>query len=198
MLKYIKRLEYKADKIEFLGKDSKTVAEFTSKFSDTLKFKGVCEVHGDFKFYRDIWIYNGERLRLKRTADVNTGVEFYDNEGIRKFVIVFDNNDIISLFNSELAASVWKVNDAELILYTRDIKPYADNTHDLGSSSSRWANVYAVNVVTGDVKFDNKWKITEYDEDGKLIDGLRVLNTKGEEVLRITNEGVWFKGEKIA
>jgi len=36
----------------------------------------------------------------------------------------------------------------------RNIYPDADNTYDIGSSTLRWANVYAVNVVTGDIGFE--------------------------------------------
>ena len=36
------------------------------------------------------------------------------------------------------------------------ILPKLDNIHSLGSSSLRWANVYAVNVYTGDLNFEEK------------------------------------------
>ena len=76
--------------------------------------------------------------------------------------------------------------------------PNNDNVHSLGSSSLRWANVYAVNIYAGDINLDNKWRITEYDENGKLMNGVRILNDRGEEVFKITEDGVWFKGKKIA
>jgi len=426
MLKYIKRLEYKADKIEFIGKDSKTVAEFTSKFSDTLKLKGKYELQADLNAdghsitnvgeivsKGDVYIQNGgilkvgynsnlgtnevEVLRIEKSSgewssplthttrteegyedssgiwrfrvhswDYGAGLQIY-NEGDDKVywfadvrtttvkqrmnLVPYDDNtynlgseslrwaniyckrfgsgslkDIddavecnssikfsghcYSLFENPTHTMPWgdviryggfiirhhdtEVNgnrgaeisswDARSLVFfsfnendgwsfvkvdrtnktmeevlfigvdghpVRQVKggvelgfdgnncyvnaypqddndrilylsarrhvgdgkgasdfvllkpgghfvPNEDNAQNLGESSKRWANVYAVNVVTGDVKFDNKWKITEYEEDGKLIDGLRVLNAKGEEVLRITNEGVWFKGKKIA
>jgi len=36
------------------------------------------------------------------------------------------------------------------------IRPNTDNAQDLGSSALRWANVYAVNVITGDLCFEEK------------------------------------------
>ena len=81
---------------------------------------------------------------------------------------------------------------SEGFVYTRHTYPFADNAYDLGSSSARWANVYAVNVYTGDINLDNGWKITE------LPNGVIIKNEKGEEVFRVTEEGVWFKGKKIA
>ena len=78
------------------------------------------------------------------------------------------------------------------------ILPLADNTYDLGSSGLRWRNIYVVNTYTGDVVFQNGWKITEYDENGKLMDGLRILDKNGEEIFKITEDGLYFKGKKIA
>jgi len=79
-----------------------------------------------------------------------------------------------------------------------DLSPDDDNSRDLGSASLRWANAYIVNLYTGDVILDNKWRITEYDEAGKLLDGIRILNNRGEEVFRVTNDGLYYKGVKIA
>lgn len=75
--------------------------------------------------------------------------------------------------------------------------PYTDNAFDLGNSTLRWANLYAVNVVQGDSIFANDWRITEKDDNGEMIDGLIFRNPQGEEVLRITNEGLFFKGQKL-
>jgi hypothetical protein len=66
--------------------------------------------------------------------------------------------------------------------------PAADNTYDLGKSDKRWRDGYfAGNVYVGDVVFQNKWRITEYDDNKNKLPYLRVLNEKGEEVFIIYN-----------
>jgi hypothetical protein len=42
-----------------------------------------------------------------------------------------------------------------------DILPSVDNTHDLGSASYRWANLYAATTTVGDLVFANQLRITE-------------------------------------
>ena len=49
----------------------------------------------------------------------------------------------------EYVTSVMKVLDSDILLT-------ADNTYDIGSPSLRWANIYAVNVYTGDLCFEEK------------------------------------------
>lgn len=79
------------------------------------------------------------------------------------------------------------------------ILPGADNSQDLGSSSLRWKDGYfAGTVYTGDLKFANDWVMTEKDDNGNVIEGIRILNRKGEEIFKITEDGLWFKGKKIA
>jgi len=95
-------------------------------------------------------------------------------------------------------SDILELNSASGIKVYKTVLPSSDNALSLGSESLRWANVYAVNIYAGDINLDNGWRITEYDENGKLMNGVRILNAKGKEVLRITNEGVWFKGKKIA
>ncbi|MHA1288058.1 MAG: LamG domain-containing protein [Candidatus Thorarchaeota archaeon] len=92
----------------------------------------------------------------------------------------------------EHVTSVMKVLDSDII-------PTIDNAYDIGSSSLRWKNGYfAGTVYSGDFEFKNKWRITEYDEKENMIEGLRILNSKGEEIFKITEDGLWFKGNKIA
>ena len=98
-------------------------------------------------------------------------------------------------FALKLDTGEWKFYNTG---YLRTILPQADNTYDLGSSSYRWANVYCVNLYYGDAILQNGWKITEKDENGNIINGIRILNEKGEEVFKITNEGLYYKGNKIA
>jgi len=82
-------------------------------------------------------------------------------------------------------------------LKTLSITPSADNAYDLGSSTLRWRNLYAITTTVGDVVFKNNWRITEHDDHGNLLDGLRILNKNNEEILKITEDGVFFKGNKI-
>jgi len=106
--------------------------------------------------------------------------------GLQGKDVLFSGN-----INSVSASKTWFSEVPESVL------PKSDNALDLGSSSLRWANVYAVNIYAGDINLDNKWRITEYDENGKLMNGVRILSDRGEEVFKITEEGVWFKGKKI-
>ncbi len=77
--------------------------------------------------------------------------------------------------------------------------PKRDNTYDIGSSSLRFKDGYfAGTVYTGDLKFANDWVMTERDDNGNVIEGIRILNRKGEEIFKITEDGLWFKGKKIA
>ena len=84
------------------------------------------------------------------------------------------------------------------VSFNGDFVPTADNSYNLGSSSYQLKDGYfAGTVYSGDVEFKNEWRITEFDDDGEMIDGLRVLNRSGEEVFKITEEGLWFKGRKV-
>ena len=110
---------------------------------------------------------------------------------------------VISRYNADAGAwDGWVILDVQntQIRVKKSVVPDADNAIDLGSSSNRWKDGhFAGTVYTGDVEFKNKWRITEYDEDGNVMeDGLRILNSKGEEIFRITEDGLWFKGKKIA
>ena len=75
--------------------------------------------------------------------------------------------------------------------FSADIKPDSDNSYDLGTSDYRWRNLYVVNLYTGDINLNNGWKVTE------LPDGLVVKDPRGEEIFKITKDGIWFKGKKI-
>jgi len=47
--------------------------------------------------------------------------------------------------------------------------PKADNTDNLGSSTLRFAALYAVNVIAGDYIFQNMWRLTELDNGIALV-----------------------------
>jgi len=77
-----------------------------------------------------------------------------------------------------------------------DIIPKDDNTQNLGSPTKRWNNIYS-----GDVVLKNDWIITELtDDDGYLYypGGVCIKNIRGEVILTITDDGLFFKGVKIA
>jgi hypothetical protein len=116
-------------------------------------------------------------------------IGFYRSDGVRGAYIGFGDG----------ASKIeFVLDNASDLLFAGNFVPKIDNTYNLGSATARWANIYAVNVYAGDVVFQNGWKITEYDEDGKLMDGLRILNKNGEEIFKITEDGLYFKGKKIA
>jgi len=76
--------------------------------------------------------------------------------------------------------------------------PTANNSYDLGSSSYKLKDGYFAGTVhSGDIEFKNEWRITEFDDDGEMIDGLRILNRSGKEIFKITEDGLWFKGKKV-
>jgi len=56
-----------------------------------------------------------------------------------------------------------------------DVLPSSDNSYDIGNSSYRWANVYAVNVYAselvqaGDLAFKNGWRFTEDERYGIVL-----------------------------
>lgn len=52
-------------------------------------------------------------------------------------------------------------------------------------------------ISSNDYKFANDWVLTELDDDGKVFKGLRVLNNDKVEILRIAEDGIWFRGNKI-
>lgn len=89
-----------------------------------------------------------------------------------------------------------EVRGAGGIITEGDVLPYDDDTQSLGSPSKRWNYVYS-----GDVILKNDWAVSELvDEEGDLSDpgGVVIKNKKGEDILVITDEGLYFKGEKIA
>ncbi|MEM2726671.1 MAG: hypothetical protein QXV61_00230 [Archaeoglobaceae archaeon] len=76
--------------------------------------------------------------------------------------------------------------------FATHLMPKTDNTYDIGSDTLRWRRIRAVTVSTGDIELANDWKITE------LEDGVVIKNPNGEEIFKITEGGLWFKGNKIA
>lgn len=79
------------------------------------------------------------------------------------------------------------------------LKPDADGTRDIGTSSAKFKDGYfSGTVYSGDVKFLNDWVITEKDDEGNILKNcIRILNSKNEEIFRISEDGLYFKGKKI-
>jgi len=104
-------------------------------------------------------------------------------------------------FNSgyiyDLSIDVLRAINGSSISLRNDIIPETDNAINLGTPDKRFAKIYAVEVYTGDIKLKNGWIITEKDDNGNIIDGVRILNSKGEEIFRITEDGIYFKGKKL-
>jgi len=93
-----------------------------------------------------------------------------------------------------------KITNRKTSLLTVDsgLIPNVDNQYSLGNSSYRWASAYIVNLYTGDIKLMNNWVVTERDENGNIIpNGVRILNDRGEEIFKITEDGIYFKGRKL-
>jgi len=131
-------------------------------------------------------------------------------DNTRRFTIGLSNTESGSNTGSDF--TIWRYTDDGTYLdkvlqakrdspdiYTVNIIPFEDNAYDIGSSLFRWKDGYfAGTVYSGDIEFKNKWRITEYDENGDVMeDGLRILNSKGVEIFKITEDGLWFKGRKV-
>ena len=145
------------------------------------------------------------RIQMKWNATRGTGEKFLvggENAGMWEFDpsaastdlfrIKFADGSSASAGDSISWQDILQVGTSGMKLFKSGFYPGSDNTLNIGSSSLRWKAIYVVDVYTGDINLDNGWKITE------LPNGVIIKNEKGEEVFRITEEGVWFKGKKIA
>ena len=119
-----------------------------------------------------------------------------------RFINTSDPNYQTRIKGSVWGTDFWYTDDGgsswNLILTISDIvdvytniEPASDGAYNLGSSSYRWKNLYAINIYAGDINLNNGWKVTE------LPDGLVVKDPSGEEIFKITKDGIWFKGKKI-
>lgn len=77
------------------------------------------------------------------------------------------------------------------------INPKSDATGNIGEATLRFLDGYFVNLYTGDIIFDNKYRFSEYDDNGELLNGIRMLDNSKNELLKVTQDGIWFKGNKI-
>lgn len=72
-----------------------------------------------------------------------------------------------------------KLLDPFVRVASTGVHPNADDTYNLGSSSFRWANVYATTVNTGDLMLENGWALTESYKVGAHIDGVALVDRLG-------------------
>ena len=123
-----------------------------------------------------------------------TEIIFPDAEDVQYFIKTEDGNASIALEGGttpslimSVGALVYLEMGGNIIYMGRDVFPKADNTYDLGTSTRRWANVYAVNVVQGDSVFDNGWRITEAEKLG-LGEGLILISPDGRKFRFVLEE----------
>ena len=67
-----------------------------------------------------------------------------------------------------------------------DFIPSAHNTYSLGSSSYKWADLYAVTTHVGDLLFGNEFRITE---STSTLQSLIFKNQKGEKIMELDENG---------
>ncbi len=66
------------------------------------------------------------------------------------------------------------------------IVPTANNLYSLGTSTLKWANLYAATTTVGDLVFGNDFRITE---DYETPQALIFRNHKGDEIMRLDENG---------
>ena len=89
----------------------------------------------------------------------------------------------------QIAGNDYMAIGDEGIKCSQHVKPTADATYDLGTSSLRWNNLYCVTANVGDIKLSNGWKLTEYGN--KLL----FINPDGIPVLCLCQDGTLIKVE---
>jgi hypothetical protein len=69
------------------------------------------------------------------------------------------------------------------------VSPGTTGTQDIGTSSLRWGVAYVSSIDTGDVRFDNKFKLTEHDKVGIDTPGMALCNAFGRVVAFFDEDG---------
>ena len=103
-------------------------------------------------------------LEIKNTTSTHPILVLKDNTGTSK-ISVEDDGDI-----------------------TGNLIPSADDTYTLGSSSQRWAHLYAASSTIGDLIFLNNFRIIET-KPNETTQALIVRNQRNEEVMRVNERG---------
>ena len=73
-----------------------------------------------------------------------------------------------------------------------DLLPYGDNYGQIGYDSRRWSRVRAITITSGDLEFENKFRITE---EGKT--GLAFFNQKNKKIAILDDKGNFYVKGKI-
>lgn len=108
---------------------------------------------------------------------------FIFNKPVYSIADTFSSYDAPLLLQKQGSTKL-KLDSSDSIFYT-NVLPDSDASRNLGNSSYRWNNIYGVNIYAGDVIFMNGWRITEFDDDGNLINGIRILDASGKEIIII-------------
>jgi len=105
-------------------------------------------------------------------------------------VDVAEDADTVDGKHADEFALVGHEHSIEEVNLNGHLIPESDGAFDLGSELKRFRDGYfSGTIYAGDVEFKNGWRITEIDEDGKLMDGIRIVDGEGREVLRICRQG---------
>ena len=180
--------------------------EFTIYDADVGSWSSVCKMYPDkVVSYKPIILSSDNYYAHLKLGDTYPGeLKFKDKSTGYETIIKADpssnNNRFVLLFydgSSWMPMQIWdKISGYSTIFL--NFVPASDNALNLGDANHRWKNVYCVNLYTGDIKLMNNWTVTERDENGNIIkNGVRILNDKGEEIFRITEDGIYFKGKKL-
>lgn len=133
--------------------------------------------------------------------DSNPIIQVYDsnNEQITPDKIdIIDANNVTIEFSSATSGSyIIHGGNSGTINASNDIIPSSDNNFDIGSSTYRYQDIYAINVHTGDLVLQNGWTVVEYDENYNEIEGVIIRNKDKKEIFRVDNDGIYFKGKKF-
>ena len=141
------------------------------------------------------------KIQYGSAGTLRHGIIIADSDGTERFGLSVSSGDeyLIDLKESGKGLKIYNRADGvsgslkcgNISCY--NITPGDDNTYELGSTSLRWKNVYCTDIYSGDIHLDNGWTITELGDRGVVI-----KNADGEEIFRITEDVLWYKGDKIA
>jgi hypothetical protein len=132
-----------------------------------------------------VWV-RGSRLAPYTNNQVWLGSSSYGFKGLYLTSAGIIYNEAIAAMTFEYNSASWSNAICRL-----DILPNADNSGQIGYDTKRWNRVRAVNIVSGDYWFENKFRITE---EGK--NKLAFKNPKDETILILDSKGnLWKKGQ---
>lgn len=142
-----------------------------------------------------VWDYNGGSPVLK----VLTGARWLtdaDGNYIPQTERLTDEQIPLAIVRVPAGASV--PSDVYDVRVSSILMPESDVKYVIGAADRRLKALYVRDAYIGDAKLLNGWSITEKDDDGEVIDGVRILDDGGVEIFKVTRDGLWFRGRKIA